>query len=399
MVVEPPTTIPWELPSFWKVTPDAIAMGVLVAGDPVASVGKRKVLVCPFATASIPLPDGKTENVVPDPTAADPPATMVVEPPITISEELPPFWNVTPGAMAIGTVLVEGAFEMGVGNGAVLVLPSAIIWMPLPDGRTEKVALDPTATPPPALMVVEPPTTISEELPSLMNVTPGIMAMGLVEVVAAAVVAGLMGTPLPPCDLVLTPGFWGCPAVFETSSSPWLGTTIDGEESLCAGGRAEPWVAVAEGSSSCPPGLSLWTGGFPDPWVVVLGGSSPWLSGPSLGVGAGAEPWDVVGLVGSSSGPSGAVAVGDGLLEVVGWFSGSSGVSVWGGGFVGSSDSSGGSGESVAVVWAAEVRVGVVPAPVSAGRGVVVGEDGVVVGDCAVVVPAPDRVNIGSTIW
>jgi hypothetical protein len=79
--------------------------------------------------------------------------------------------------------------------------------MPLPDGRTEKVALDPAATPPPALIVVEPPTTISEELPSLMNVTPGIMAMGPVEVVAAAVVAGLIGTPLPPCDLVLTPEF------------------------------------------------------------------------------------------------------------------------------------------------------------------------------------------------
>jgi hypothetical protein len=126
MVVEPPTTIPCELPSFWKVTPDAIAMAVLVAGAPVAGLGKRKVLVCPFATASTPLPEGKTENVVPDPTAADPPATIVVEPPMTIPEELPPFWNVTPGAMAIGAVLVEGAFAIGVGKGAVLVLPSTI---------------------------------------------------------------------------------------------------------------------------------------------------------------------------------------------------------------------------------------------------------------------------------
>lgn len=126
MVVEPLTTTSCELPSFWKVTPGAIAMGVLVAGAPAAGVGKRKVLVCPFATASTPLPDGKTENVVPDPTAADPPATMVVEPPMTIPEELPPFWNVTPGAIAIGAVLVEGAFAIGVGNGAVLVLPSTI---------------------------------------------------------------------------------------------------------------------------------------------------------------------------------------------------------------------------------------------------------------------------------
>jgi hypothetical protein len=189
-----------------------------------------------------------------------------------------------------------------------------------------------------------------------MSVTPGIMAMGPVEVVAAAVVAGLIGTPLPPCDLVLTPGFWGCAPVFETLSSPWLGTTIEGEESLCAGGRAEPWV------------------------------------------GGDAEPPVAVGSAGSLSGSSGAVAVGDGLLEVVGSFPGSSGESVCVGGIAGSSDSSGGSGEPVAVVWAAEVRVGVVPAPVSAGRGVVVGEEGVVVGDCAVVVPAPDSVNIGSTI-
>lgn len=126
MVVDPPTTIPWELPSFWKVTPGAIAMGVLVADNPVAGVGKRKVLVCPFATASTPLPDGKTENVVPDPTAADPPATIVVEPPMMIPEELPPFWNVTPGAMAIGAVLVAGALAIGVGSGAVLVLPSTM---------------------------------------------------------------------------------------------------------------------------------------------------------------------------------------------------------------------------------------------------------------------------------
>jgi hypothetical protein len=322
VMVEPPITMPWELPSFWKVTPGAIAIGaVLVTGAPVAGVGNCNVLVCPFAIASIPLPDGKTENVVPDPTAADPPALIVVEPPIMIPEELPPFWKVTPGAMEIGRV-AKGALGMGVGKGTVLVRPSAITSTPLPEGKTENVVLDPTATPPPALIVVEP-TTIPEELPSLINVTPGIMATGPV-VVAAAVVAGLMGTPLPPCDLVVTPGFWGCAPVFETLSSPWLGTMIEGEESLCAGGRAEPGVVVAGGSLSCPPGLSLCTGGFPEPWLVVLGGSS----GPSLGVGAGAEAPVVVGSAGSSSGPSGVVAVGDGLLEVVGSLSGSSGVSV-----------------------------------------------------------------------
>jgi hypothetical protein len=54
---------------------------------------------------------------------------------------------------------------------------------------------------------------------------------------------------------------------------------------------------------------------------------------------------------------------------------------------------------SVTVVWAPEVRVGVVSAPVSAGLAVVVGEVGVLVGDGVVVVPAPEAVNTGSTIW
>lgn len=83
----------------------------------------------------------------------------------------------------------------------------------------------------------------------------------------------------------------------------------------------------------------------------------------------------------------------------MGSFSGSSGAVVWEGGAGELSVSSGGAGESVAVVWAPEVCVGAVPAPVSAGRGVVVGESGVVVGDCVVVVPAPGRVSTGSMIW
>ena len=151
----------------------------------------------------MPLEDGRTENVVPNPMAADPPATMVAEPPMTIPED----WNDTPGAMEIGR-LAAGAFATGVGKGTVLVLPSAITSMPLADGKTEIVVPDPTATPPPPATAVDPPTTICEELPSLIRVTPGIMAMGPPVVVAdPAVVAGLMGTPLPPCDLVLTPGF------------------------------------------------------------------------------------------------------------------------------------------------------------------------------------------------
>jgi hypothetical protein len=157
-----------------------------------------------LATATTPPEDGKTENVVPlDPTAAAPPATMVVEPPIITPSEVPSFWNVTPGAMAIGRV-VAGTL---VGNCTVLVLPSAITSMPLADGKTEIVVPDPTATPPPGAMV-DPPTTTRDELPSFIRVTPGIMAMGPpVVVAAAAVVAGLIGIPLPPCDPVLTPGF------------------------------------------------------------------------------------------------------------------------------------------------------------------------------------------------
>lgn len=168
--------------------------------------GKGTVLVVPSATATMPPADGRAENVVPEPTAAAPPATMVVEPPTTICEELPSFSNVTPGTMATGRVAVAGVLVMGAGKFNVLVLPSATAAIPPADGRTEKVVPDPTAAAPPATMVVDPPTTILEELPSFSNVTPGTIATGRVVAVGTDVVAGITVTPLPPCGLVLVPG-------------------------------------------------------------------------------------------------------------------------------------------------------------------------------------------------
>jgi hypothetical protein len=71
--------------------------------------GRGRVLVLLSAAATISPEEGSTENVVPDPTAAESPATIVIYPPTTTSGEPFPSWNVTPGTTAINAELLAGA--------------------------------------------------------------------------------------------------------------------------------------------------------------------------------------------------------------------------------------------------------------------------------------------------
>jgi hypothetical protein len=87
----------------------------------------------------------------------------------------------------------------------VLVLPSAIATIPLEEGSTEKVVPEPTATPPPATIVVEPPTMISG-LPSLSSsggLLLGRPRIGVVLLPGAGIVTGAMGAMPDGCVAVV----------------------------------------------------------------------------------------------------------------------------------------------------------------------------------------------------
>jgi hypothetical protein len=102
--------------------------------------------------ATTPEPDGSAVYVVPEMITPSPPCVIVgpatTNPPCSVE--------------VTGRMKSDMAARAGVGKDRVVVSPFATPMMPPADGRTEKVVPEAAAAWPPAEIVVEPPTTMTE---------------------------------------------------------------------------------------------------------------------------------------------------------------------------------------------------------------------------------------------
>jgi hypothetical protein len=194
-----------------------------------------RVVVDPASLiAATPEPEGRTVYVVPEITTPSPPCVIVG--PATTK---PPSKAEVTGRMKSG--VGAGA---GVGMGRVLVSPFAMPMMPFADGRIENVVPETAAAWPPAEIVVEPPTTM----------TDGGVCSSLDDLVGSAMMGGALFEDAEGFDggVFVVPPWAGITGTFELASCSSLlslgGTTTGGaptEDAVVVGDPSfAGWVLV-----------------------------------------------------------------------------------------------------------------------------------------------------------